>query len=109
MVPAKDRLEHRKKHIIDSGIVTYTVPGTYEYKINGNFRQVKVQIWGGGGGSGHLRYQHGGNGGGGGFVEALVMTTPGEVLEVTVGAGGQAGVRGIRVQVRSSRVLRLGR
>jgi hypothetical protein len=54
-----------------------------------------VQVWGAGGGSGHQRgASHGGSGGGSAFVEAVLLTTPGEVLQITVATGGCAGVYG---------------
>ena len=92
--PAHQRSAHRQKHIIASGMLTYTVPGSYQYKVGNSVTQVKVQLWGGGGGSGHLVGQGCGHGGGGAYVEALVSVRPGETLEVTVGSGGEAGVLG---------------
>ncbi len=96
--PANQRTEHRRKHIIASGILVYTVPGSYKYVVPSGCRQLKVQLWGGGGGSGHLIQQLCGSGGGGGFVEALLTVRPGDRLEVTVGAGGRAGTMGSRIQ-----------
>ncbi len=31
--PAAERSAHRMKHIVASGIITYTVPGNYSYKV----------------------------------------------------------------------------
>jgi hypothetical protein len=50
---------------------------------------VEVLVVGGGGGGGS---RHGGGGGGGGVVSNVAYTTtPGAVMPITVGAGGQAG------------------
>ncbi|KAJ8608520.1 hypothetical protein CTAYLR_005737 [Chrysophaeum taylorii] len=93
-VKAKDRLQHRRLHILRSNIVLYTVPGTYSYRVPPATRQLKVQAWGAGGGSGHLRDKVAGGGGGGAFVEVLLMVVPGEYLQITIGAGGSAGQYG---------------
>jgi hypothetical protein len=59
---------------------------------------MKVQIWGAGGGSGHFQGRQGGSGGGGGFVEAILELEPFTILEITVGSGGRAGVRGSEIE-----------
>ena len=102
-VKAKDRPRHRRLHMLRGGIALHTVPGTYHYKVPGGVRQVKIQLWGGGGGSGHLRGQVAGNGGGAAYVEALLLTVPGETLEIVVGAGGGAGQYGGTVQLVDER------
>jgi len=95
---ARDRKAHRQLHILRANVALYEVPGVYSYKVPPSTRQLKVQLWGAGGGSGHLRDHCAGSGGGGAFVEALVLVIPGEVLQITVGAGGGPGVCGSFVE-----------
>jgi hypothetical protein len=92
--PANQRTEHRRKHINAAGVICYTVPGNYKYKVETGVTQLQIQLWGGGGGGGGLKHQIAGSGGGGAFVEALVKVREGEVLEITVGSGGSAGCLG---------------
>lgn len=93
-IKAKDRVRHRRLHILRANVSLFSVPGVYSYRVPPATRQLKVQLWGAGGGSGHLRDQVAGSGGGGAFVEALLLVVPGEYLQITVGAGGSAGEYG---------------
>jgi hypothetical protein len=57
---------------------------------NGIYR-VRAKCWGGGGaGGGCGPADAGGGGGGGGFTDRICQVTPGQVIAVTVGAGGPA-------------------
>ena len=93
-IKAKDRDHHRDLHITALGIITYVVAGTYTYRVPEGVTRLKVQLWGAGGGSGLFYDRGGGAGGGGAFVEAIINVEPLDVLEIVVGAGGGAGVRG---------------
>lgn len=66
---ADEREEHRDYHLTLQGMMTYTVPGTYLYKVPKKLTRLKVQLWGAGGGSGYFEGRQGGSGGGGAFVE----------------------------------------
>jgi hypothetical protein len=99
-----------------TGLVTITQPennmlksgmgimGTQTFTSSGNFTvpagvtSVTVELWGGGGAGGganggNSNARSGGGGAGGTFTLATVSVTPGEVIAVTVGAGG-TGVSG---------------
>ena len=95
---ATERDAHRDAHIEKLGISTYTVPGTYVYKVHANCNKLKIQLWGAGGGSGHFKERRGGSGGGGAFVEVFINVNPFDILEVVVGRGGQAGVYGTELE-----------
>lgn len=105
MIMAKNRRKHRQLHIQRTGIFVFTVAGTNTFVVPDATRQLKLQCWGGGGGSGHLYDRIGGAGGGGAYVEALLLVTPGEKLEITVGSGGSGGVRGLREEQREVALL----
>ena len=91
---AKDRAEHRLRHLHTLGISTWTVPGTYKFKVPKKCTRILLQMWGGGAGGGRLVNRRGGEGGGGGFVEAEISVNSLEDLTIVVGAGGAAGVFG---------------
>ncbi len=84
-------------------------PGDFDYAVfdaNGTFvvpvgvSKVMIEVWGGGGGGGaggdvaNNQYVggNGGGGAGGGYGKEVVHVTPHEVLNVTVGLGGQGGI-----------------
>lgn len=69
---ANEREEHRDYHLTLQGMITYTVPGTYLFKVPKKLTRLKVQVWGGGGGSGYFRDRQGGSGGGAAFVEVNI-------------------------------------
>jgi hypothetical protein len=77
---AQHRNEHRKSHIISSGIVSFLTAETHSFIVPRDVKKIKVQAWGAGGGSGYLKGQAFGNGGGGAFIEGVVKVFPGEVL-----------------------------
>lgn len=65
---------------------TFTVPD-FIYKL-------KVSLWGGGGGGANAGGTAGGGGGGGSFAQSILDVTPGQMITVTIGAGGANGVPG---------------
>jgi len=82
---------------------TYTSAGTYT--VPSGVTSLTVELWGGGGGGGRgyalisngttTGASGGGGGGGGAYVKSTsVPVAGGEVLSVTVGAGGAAGANG---------------
>ena len=96
---AIERTEHRDYHLSALGILNYSVPGTYVYKVPKNISRMKIQMWGAGGGSGYFYGRQGGHGGGGAFIEAIIDLEPFTVLEIVVGSGGKAGARGTEVEI----------
>ncbi|CAM9525720.1 unnamed protein product [Ectocarpus fasciculatus] len=97
-IKCTERDTHREEHIQKMGIYTYTVSGTYIFKVPPRVFRLKMQVWGAGGGSGHFKGRNGGSGGGGAFVEVLMHVNPHDVLEVVVGAAGQAGAHGTEIE-----------
>jgi hypothetical protein len=88
-------------------LTQYTTPGTYEYTVPAGVTQLFIRVQGAGGGGGHgvgrtgivgmftKQIAAGGGGGGaGGYREEIVSVTPGEILTITVGAGGSPGGAG---------------
>ena len=66
---------------------------TLTFPANGYDPNVTAYLWGGGGGAGGSDgARQGGAGTGGGFVRADFTATPGDTIEITVGAGGSCGV-----------------
>lgn len=66
---------------------TYTVPA--------GVTSIRVKMWGAGGGGGNKGgWTWGYEGGGGGYTTANIAVTPGQVLTVMVGAGGNRGTLG---------------
>ncbi len=96
---ANERTDHRDYHLNALGILNYNVPGVYIYKVPKTVQRMKIQMWGAGGGSGHFYGRQGGFGGGGAFIEAIMDLEPFTVLEITVGAGGGAGVKGTEIEM----------
>ncbi|WP_254221799.1 hypothetical protein [Burkholderia multivorans] len=72
------------------GSQAYTTPGTYNFTVPANvyFVYGKVRAGGGAGGKADNTNGLGGGGGGGGYCEGMIPVTPGQVLAITVGAGG---------------------
>ena len=59
------------------------------FPANGYDPNVTAYLWGGGGGAGGSDgIRLGGTGTGGGYVRADFTVTPGDTIEITVGAGG---------------------
>jgi len=77
-----------------SGTRTFTSSGTFV--VPAGISQVEIEVWGGGAGS-YASVPGGPSGGasGGGYARKRVTgLVPGQVVPVTVGAGGQAGIVG---------------
>jgi len=65
---------------------------TLTFPANGYDPNVTAYLWGGGGGAGGSDgTRQGGAGTGGGYVRADFTVTPGDTIEITVGAGGSCG------------------
>lgn len=79
------------------GQSAYTIAGTYTFTVPVEVTSISaVVIGGGGGGSGansaQIRNETNNGGGGGGLAYGTIAVTPGETLNITVGAGGTGGV-----------------
>jgi len=74
-----------------SGVALFTWSGTFDVPVG--VTQVEVELWGGGGGSYPSSSTAGTAGGaGGGYARGRITgLTPGQVIPVSVGDGGQAG------------------
>lgn len=67
---------------------TFTASGAFT--VPSGVHSIDVKVWGGGGGSGgsvSAQYAAGG-GGGGGYTRKTLGVSPGDVLNITIGAGG---------------------
>ena len=75
---------------------TYSTPGNYTWTCPAGVTSVQVEAWGGGGGGGGVNqnYAEAGGGAGGSFVSYVASVTPGNVYQLTVGAGGTGGAGG---------------
>ncbi|MBN2042783.1 MAG: hypothetical protein JW754_03175, partial [Candidatus Aenigmarchaeota archaeon] len=75
--------------------INYTTSGSDSFSVPEGVTDILVKMWGAGGGSGGSDNDQSGptsgDGGGGGFVTGNVSVTPGETLNLTVGAGGGGG------------------
>lgn len=69
---------------------TFSTPGTFSFTVPPQVTQLTVQAWGGGGGGRGDGTQSTGGGGGGAFASKVVTVTPGQVISLSVGAGGVA-------------------
>lgn len=74
-------------------VTVYATPGTTNWTVPAGVFKIRARVWGGGGGGGALISVGGaGSGGnGGGYAEGVYDVTPGQVLAITVGAGGVRG------------------
>jgi hypothetical protein len=74
-----------------SGVKTFSSSGTFT--VPAGVTQAEVEVWGGGSGSfASLPGLPSGGGSGGGYARKLVAgLSPGQVVQITVGAGGAAG------------------
>jgi hypothetical protein len=77
----------------------YSTVGTFYFTVPTGMTRVRatLQGGGGGGGGGSARtgwFTYGGGGGGsGGYATSVLVVTPGQVLQIVVGAGGAAGTQ----------------
>lgn len=78
-----------------SNKVVYTASGSYSFTVPAGVRWIMGKVWGGGGGGGggaNTAIDYAGcGGGGGGYDEGWISVTPGQVITITVGAGGLGG------------------
>ena len=65
---------------------------TTDYTIPAGVHIIRIQAWGGGGGGGLGQFSYGG--GQGGFVTSTWLVNPGDVVAITIGAGGNPGTHG---------------
>jgi hypothetical protein len=76
--------------------VTFTTPGSYTWTVPDGLSSVSIVATGAGGGGGGLSGASPGSvGGAGAVVTSTLSVTAGEVLDLVVGGGGQAGSNGI--------------
>lgn len=79
-----------------AGSNIYTTPGTYSFTVPFGVRSLTCTVIGGGGGGGGLwnpgdAWSGAGGGSGGYYSNTAVTVSPGQVLTITVGAGGLGG------------------
>lgn len=91
------------KQYVDNYVATHAAKkqlqaftGSGSFTVPADVSRVYVKCIGGGGGGGCKAYTsaYGGGGGGGGLTEGYVAVTPGQVIAITVGAGGASGFAG---------------
>jgi len=76
--------------------IRYTTPGTYSFTVPEGITSVSALCVGGGGGAaGSGAARAGAAGGGGGLVYGSFAVTPGETLNIFVGASGTGGANNI--------------
>jgi hypothetical protein len=80
------------------GSQTFDTPGSTTFIVPAGVTCIDVQAWGAGGGGGdrYLEFtiftnRGSGGGGGGGFAGGKIPVCPGDVVNITVGAGGEGG------------------
>jgi hypothetical protein len=82
----------------ESVAVTFATNGIFSYTVPTGVNSLRVQTWGaagGGGGGGGSSAQGGESGGGGEYAEEPAFPcSPGDILTITVGAGGTGGDTG---------------
>ena len=80
---------------IQSPAAYYFTGDTQTYTVPSGVTSIVVKSWGGGGGGGSpVTSTYGFPGGGGGYATGTISVTPGQVLQLIVGAGGTAGSSG---------------
>lgn len=79
-----------------SNFIPYTADGTFT--VPPGVSVILVEAWGGGGGGGGSAFYltnyagGGGGGGGGGYGKTVISVVPGQVFNIVVGVGGEAGL-----------------
>ena len=73
------------------GHVSFDTPGVFPWVVPDGVYKVYAKVIGAGAG-GRNSSLYGGGGGGGGVAEGLVDVTPGQIISITVGAGGLGAV-----------------
>jgi hypothetical protein len=83
-------------HAQTSGQAEFFSPGTTTFTVPSGVSQIRAYVYGAGGGAGATTNPSnpGANGGSGAFGESIITVTAGEVLTITVGAGGAGGSPG---------------
>jgi len=81
------------------GSQTYATPGSYSFTVPAGVTSLNIHVTGGGGGGGagdgpYDNQGSGGGGGAGGTYVDVITVTPGEVIPVIVGGGGNGGLSG---------------
>lgn len=74
-----------------SGSQTYSVPGTYQFKVHPGVYRIMIAAIGAGGGG---NSSSGTGGGGGAACLDLVDVSPGQIVTITVGQGGTTSTNG---------------
>jgi hypothetical protein len=76
--------------------LSFTTPGSYTWTVPAGLTSISVVATGGGGGGGGITggFSTGSAGGAGAIVSSTLTVTPGQVLDIVVGGGGQAGTNG---------------
>ena len=75
----------------DSLPVAFSAPGGSTFTVGEGVTTINVEMSGGGGGSGGSYAGTGGAGGDGELIRSTITVVPGDVLTITVGAGGAGG------------------
>ena len=83
-----------------TNFVPYTTVGggPHTFTVPPGVSAILVEAWGGGGGGGGSAFYltnyagGGGGGGGGGYCKAVISVVPGQIFNITVGAGGTRGL-----------------
>jgi len=75
-------------------VVGYQTAGSFSWTVPAGCFRILVECWGGGGGGAYANSatNHGGGGGAGGGAIKSWDVTPGDVLNIVVGDGGQGGL-----------------
>lgn len=80
----------------EAGSIAYTTPGTYSFTVPNGITRLTCTVVGAGGGGGGLwnpgdAWSGAGGGSGGFYLNSIATVTPGQILTITVGAGGLGG------------------
>ncbi|XRD23465.1 glycine-rich domain-containing protein [Lysinibacillus fusiformis] len=77
-----------------NGSQTFSTPGTYSFTVPEGVTRLTYRAWGGGGGGGGSSAYRGytAGGGAGAYASGCLNVTPGDILTVTVGKGGDGGL-----------------
>jgi hypothetical protein len=81
--------------------VIFGTPGVYSWVVPDGVFKIYVKVTGAGGG-GRNSSLYGGGGGGGGVAEGMLNVTPGQIISITVGAGGLGAVYSVSDGVGTS-------